>query len=84
MGFRDDIRRLKYIQRANPHMSAREIQDALDVEKQEASDPQYARYFAQTDVAPYVESLSPKAWKGGKLCSTRLIRLVAAEWAEAR
>ena len=67
MGFRDDIRHLKDIQLANPHMFAREIQDELDVEKRETSDSQYARDFAQADVAPYVESLTPKAWKSGGL-----------------
>ncbi len=31
MGFRDDIRRMKDIQRANPHLSSREIQDELEL-----------------------------------------------------
>lgn len=63
MGFRDDIRRLKDIQRANPHLSSREIQDELERQKQTASDAEYAQLFADEEVEPYVETLAPKTWK---------------------
>jgi hypothetical protein len=63
MGFRDDIRRLKDIQRANPHLSTREIQDELELQKQKESDVEYARFFAAGEVEPYVETLAPKTWK---------------------
>lgn len=63
MAFRDDIRLLKEIQRANPTLSSREIQDLLAVEKQKASDSEYAQYFAPTEIEPYVETLDPKTWK---------------------
>lgn len=67
MGFLDDARRLKDIQRANPDLSSREIQDLLEVEKRQASDTQYAQHFAPTAADPYVESLDRKAWKRGGL-----------------
>lgn len=63
MGFRDDIRLAKEIQRANPHLSSREIQDLLAVEKQKFSDGEHAQYFASTEIEPYVETLDPKTWK---------------------
>ncbi|HKV19119.1 MAG TPA: hypothetical protein VJR50_08795 [Mycobacterium sp.] len=81
MGFRDDIRRLKDIQRANPQMSSREIQSALEAEKQEASDNRYADAFAATNVDPYVESFEPKVWKSGGLIALvkNYIRIVGLQ-----
>ena len=63
MGFRDDIRMITEIQRANPQMSSRELQDALEAAKQEASDSEFAEHFPPTSVEPYVETLDRKSWK---------------------
>jgi hypothetical protein len=63
MGFRDDIRRIKEIQRENPHMSSREIQDTLAGEKQHASDNRHADVFAAANVDPYVQSFHSGDWK---------------------
>lgn len=63
MGFRDDVRRLKEIQQANPELSSREVRELFDADKQDALDNEHADLFAKNSVEPYVETLDPKMWR---------------------
>jgi hypothetical protein len=63
VGFRDDLRRLKEIHQANPHLSRRELQEMLESEKEQARGEQYADYFAPAAIRPYIEVVPPKVWK---------------------
>ena len=67
MGFRDDIRRLKELQQANPDRSSRELQQMLDSEKQAATDSEYTDHFAPTAVETYVDTVTPKKRAGSGL-----------------
>jgi hypothetical protein len=63
VGSRDDLRRLKEIHQANPHLSRRELQEMLESEKEQARGEQYADYFAPAAIRPYIEVVPPKVWK---------------------
>jgi hypothetical protein len=59
MGLLDDLRRVKELHQANPHLSKDELQQLLQAEKEQTHEGDFAPHAVQ----PYVEVVPAKVWR---------------------